>query len=117
MLNLAAPTRAGWVSEALGALDEVLIDHAHCEKKAASVAVGFLFRYPEQAPLLAPLSALAREELTHCERLLGVLGRRGLAYRRLHPAGYGGRLLKAVRPDEPLQLLDRMLCAALIEAR
>ncbi len=117
MLSLAAPTGPGWVERALGRLDEILIDHAHCEKKAASTALALLFRYPEHGFLQAPLSRLAREELRHFEEVLRELERRGLAFRRLRPSPYAGRLFEAVRTAEPARLLDTLLCCALIEAR
>jgi tRNA-(ms[2]io[6]A)-hydroxylase len=117
VLNLASATDPGWITRALAALDEVLVDHAHAEKKAASTAVGLLFRYPEQAALLTPLARLAREELEHFERVLAQLARRGLALRRQRPSPYAGRLLAAARSAEPERLVDTLLCCALIEAR
>jgi tRNA 2-(methylsulfanyl)-N6-isopentenyladenosine37 hydroxylase len=117
MLSLARPSSPAWLACALGAIDEVLVDHAHCEKKAASTAVSLLFRYPERAALLPVLSALAREELAHFEAMLGLLARRGVAYRRLTPSPYATELLAAVRVAEPERLVDLLLCCALIEAR
>ncbi len=117
MLNLAAPTRSEWLPLALAHLDAVLIDHAHCEKKAASTALAFLFRYPEEAALLAPLARLAREELEHFEAVLGVLVERGIRYRHQRPSPYAGRLLEAARTQEPGRRVDLLLCSALIEAR
>jgi tRNA-(ms[2]io[6]A)-hydroxylase len=117
MLSLAAATDPAWASRALGRLDELLVDHAHCEKKAAGTAVRLLFRYPQQAALLAPLSKLAREELAHFEQLLALLAERGLAFARHRPAPYAGRLRERERTREPERLLDTFLCCALIEAR
>lgn len=117
MLGLAAPSSPAWLARALGALDQVLIDHAHCEKKAASTAVSLLFRYPDRATLLPALSALAREELEHFEQMLALLERRGVAYGRLTPSPYATELLAAVRSEEPERLADTLLCLALIEAR
>jgi tRNA-(ms[2]io[6]A)-hydroxylase len=117
MLNLAEPTREGWLPEVAGALEELLLDHAHCEKKAASAAINMLFRYPDKAPLLQPLSELAREELEHFELLLRVLAERGIEFRRVEPSPYGAALHKAVRSQEPARLLDTLLCCGLIEAR
>ena len=117
MLGLARPTSPDWVTRAMARLDEVLIDHAHCEKKAASTAVSLLFRYPERTAMLPVLSALAREELAHFELLLDLLARRGVAYGRLTPSPYATELLTAVRSDEPARLLDTLLCLSLIEAR
>lgn len=117
MLHLAAPTPEGWVERALAHLDEILIDHAHCEKKAASTAVNMVFRYPEHVALLRPLSALAREELEHFELMLDHLESRSIPFVRQKPSAYAGRLMKVVRQPEPVRLLDALLVCALIEAR
>jgi len=117
MLSLAAPTDPAWTARAVAHLPEVLVDHAHCEKKAASTALSLLFRYPEREALLAPLSRLAREELVHFEQVLALLAQRGLRFGHQRPSPYAGRLVAAARPREPERLLDLLLCAALIEAR
>ncbi len=117
MLRLAAPTRPDWVVEALASLDEILLDHAHCEKKAASTAVSMLFRYPERPELMRPLSELAREELRHFELVLGIIEKRGGAFTRQFPSSYAQRLYGAVEKSEPARLVDSLLCCALIEAR
>jgi tRNA-(ms[2]io[6]A)-hydroxylase len=117
MSCLVAPTDPRWTGRALGDLDALLIDHAHCEKKAAGMAVQLLFRYPEHGFLQGPLSRLAREELAHFEEVLRVLERRGVAFRRQKPSPYAGRLRAAVREVEPGHLVDTLLCCALIEAR
>ena len=117
MLNLAAPTRSDWLPQALGHLDVILLDHAHCEKRAASTAMNLIFRYIERPSLMQPLSVLAREELEHFELMLTVLSDRGIAFERIEPSPYAGRLMKAVRKAEPLRLLDTLLCCSLIEAR
>jgi tRNA-(ms[2]io[6]A)-hydroxylase len=117
MLTLAAPTDPAWADRALAHLDVILLDHAHCEKKAASTAVNLIFRYQDRPALMAPLSALAREELAHFEEVLAVLARRGVAFGRLDPSPYAASLLSVVRTHEPERLLDTLLCCALIEAR
>jgi tRNA-(ms[2]io[6]A)-hydroxylase len=117
MLHLASTTGDAWLARALAHLEEILVDHAHCEKKAASTAVSLLFRYPERAELLAPLSRLAREELEHFEEVVERLQARGIALVRQRPSPYAAELMAAVRPDEPARLLDTLLCMALIEAR
>jgi tRNA-(ms[2]io[6]A)-hydroxylase len=120
MLSLAAPTSPAWIESALRELDEVLLDHAHCEKKAAGMAVQLLFRYPDHAFLLEPLSRLAREELAHFEEVLRELSRRGIGFRRQKPSAYAGRLRTAVRKDAQHprgHLVDTLICCALIEAR
>jgi tRNA-(ms[2]io[6]A)-hydroxylase len=117
VLGLASATGPDWVARALAHLDEILVDHAHCEKKAASTAVSLLFKYPEAEPLLVPLAQLAREELEHFEAVLAQLAARGIAFRHQMPSPYAARLRTAVRPVEPAALVDTLLCAALIEAR
>jgi len=117
MLNLHAPSHAAWLPAALAAMDDVLLDHAHCEKKAASTAMSLLFRYPDHLELQRPLSELAREELAHFELVLRHLDRRGVRFKRQRPSAYAGRLMEAVRPQEPERLLDMLLCMSLIEAR
>ena len=117
MLDLASATPRGWVDEAWASIDTVLLDHAHCEKKAASTAIGFLFRYPMDTALQAPLSAHAREELEHFELLLGVLAKRGKAFGPLSQSPYAGRLHEGLNKVEPARFLDSLLACALIEAR
>jgi tRNA-(ms[2]io[6]A)-hydroxylase len=117
VLRLAAATDPAWGRFAASHLDEILLDHAHCEKKAAGAAVTMLFRYPEREALQAPLAGLAREELAHFEAVLGALASRGVAFARQRPAPYAGRLHRGVRRDEPGRLLDLLLCCAAIEAR
>ena len=117
MLHLASSTGRAWLARALTQLDDVLVDHAHCEKKAASTAVSLLFRYPERTELLGPLARLARDELRHFEQVVDRLRARDIPLRRQRPSPYAAELLGAVRPAEPERLLDTLLCMALIEAR
>ncbi len=117
VLNLASRTDPGWVEAALSDLDELLLDHAHCERKAAGMALRLMFRYPDQSFLHDPLSRLAREELTHYEEVLRVLAARGGSMRRQRPSPYAGRLYHCVRSAEPERLVDTLLVGALIEAR
>jgi tRNA-(ms[2]io[6]A)-hydroxylase len=98
-------------------MDEILLDHCHLEKKAASTALNFIFRYPDQPQLMQPLSELAREELEHFELVLEALNRNGVGYGRIRPSPYAGKLLSVVREREPERLLDGLLCCAFIEAR
>lgn len=114
---LACPTPARWLDMALANLDEVLHDHAHCEKKAASTVLSFVFRVPDP-DLAGAFSRMAREELTHFEMTLRELRRRGVVFGRLEPSAYAGRLVGACRKrPEPEALCDAFVAAALIEAR
>ena len=106
-----------WLDQALARPDLILIDHAHCERKAAGVALQLMFRYPSDQALAAVLSPLAREELEHFEQVGRLLERRGLSMRSFPAPGYGARLTAAVRRGEPERMLDSFLVAGLIEAR
>jgi len=117
MLHLASTTDPEWAPRALAHLDEVLLDHAHLEKKAAGAAVTLLFRYPEHAVLQLPLAQLAREELSHFAGVLRHLERRGVAFGRQKPGRYPGRLHRIIRSDPSHHLLDSLLVGAVIEAR
>ena len=114
---LSCPSSAQWLEQAIARSDLVLIDHAHCERKAAGVALQLMFRYPGDAALAAVLSPIAREELEHFEQVVALLERRGLALRPLPAPSYGAALASQVRREEPGRLLDSFLVAGLIEAR
>ena len=114
---LAAASSASWLEQASARPDLVLIDHAHCERKAAGVALQLMFRYPSDEALAAVLSPLAREELEHFDLVLQLLQRRGLALRPLPAPAYGATLSAAVRKGERERMLDSFLVAGLIEAR
>ena len=115
--ELAAPTAPAWTRCVIAGLDELLVDHAHCEKKAAGTALNVIFRYPRHTDLLDPLSRLAREELVHFEQVLALLRARGVAFAAQKPAPYAGRLRAETRSADPGRLVDALLCSALIEAR
>jgi tRNA-(ms[2]io[6]A)-hydroxylase len=117
VLHLASQTSASWLERARTHLDDVLLDHAHCEKKAAGAAVKLLFSYPHHRFLQEPLAALAREELVHFEQVLARLDARGIPYRTIRPGPYGMALHALTRGDEPGRLVDMLLVSALIEAR
>src|SRR5690606_13661641 len=117
MLRLHSRTPETWAQRLLPHVEELLVEQAHLEKKAASAALTFVFRYPDHPGLHRALSAAAREELEHFERTLALLERRGLEVRRLAPGPYAERLLAVVRPREPERMLDQMLCNSVIEAR
>ncbi len=117
MLHLHQATPADWGPRAAAHIDEILIDHAHLEKKAASTALTLLFRYPDEPALQRPLSALAREELSHFELVLDHIDARGGTFGKAFPSAYAAQLSQQIRRAEPLRLLDTLLVCALIEAR
>ena len=116
-LALHAPTPARWFEAAEGALGLLLVDHANCEKKAASSALGLMFAYADDAKLGVALARLAREELRHYEQVVRLLESLGLPYSRLSPGRYAGELRRAMATHEPARRLDLLIVGALIEAR
>jgi tRNA 2-(methylsulfanyl)-N6-isopentenyladenosine37 hydroxylase len=114
---LTIDTPPQWAARAEPHIETILLDHAHCEKRAASTALNFIFRYPDTPNLVRTMTALCREEMQHFALVCELLERRGIAYRRLAPSPYAGQLMAAARRAEPERLLDHLLLAALIEAR
>jgi tRNA 2-(methylsulfanyl)-N6-isopentenyladenosine37 hydroxylase len=114
---LPCATPEAWFSQAGERIETLLVDHAHCEKKAASTALAMLYRYVDHPELLYRLSRLAREELRHFEQVHALMQQRGIVYRHLSPSRYARGLMARVRPDEPHRLVDTLLVGAIVEAR
>ena len=114
---LQEPTPDAWLDEATQRLPEMLLDHANCELKAASTALGFLYRYPDRSALAQRMSRLAREELRHFEQVRSIMDDMNIPFERLSASRYAGGLRDAARTQEPHKLLDLLLIGALIEAR
>ena len=114
---LDTATPEAWLEVACDRLPEMLLDHANCELKAASTALGFLYRYPDREALAQRMSKLAREAVRHFEQVRSIMSDMEIPFERLSASRYAGRLREAVRPEEPWKLLDLLLIGALIEAR
>jgi tRNA-(ms[2]io[6]A)-hydroxylase len=117
VLHLQSETSPRWLSQVDRHLDEILIDHAHCEKKAAGTALNLIFAYVEDVELCQEMTEIVGEELEHFHLVIDLLARRGIRFRRLKPSSYGRRLNDLVRKLEPARAVDRLLVAGLIEAR
>lgn len=114
---LKAPTDPRWVPLALTHLDEVLIDHAWCEQKAAATAMSLIVKVPEHRNLVVSMLHLAHEELSHFERIHQVLEARGVPLRRMDADPYVRELLALGRRSGTEHLVDRLLILSLVEAR
>ena len=114
---LLCKTPHEWIACAQDNLDVLLIDHANCEKKAASTALNLMYRYVEYPELLLQLSKLAREELRHFEQVVSILTERKIPYEQISSARYAGELRKNVRTHEPGRLIDILIVSAIVEAR
>lgn len=114
---LKQPTAIAWVEQALANLDTILLDHSHCERKAAGVALNLMFRYPSNTKLVRSLTTIAQEELAHFEQVNQILEQRGIPLGPLAAPPYGAGLRAQIRPQEPHRILDSLLVSGLIEAR
>ncbi|PHQ26573.1 tRNA-(ms[2]io[6]A)-hydroxylase [Marinobacter guineae] len=114
---LPCRTPQQWIDNALANQELMLIDHAHCEKKAASTALSLMYRYVDNNELLNKMSRLAREELRHFEQVLAIMNKRSVEYCHLTPSRYAAGLRQEVRSEDPGRLVDVLIVGAIIEAR
>jgi tRNA-(ms[2]io[6]A)-hydroxylase len=117
MLGLKSETSERWLRQVDEGLEEILIDHAHCEKKAAGTAMNLINAYVENDALCRAMAEIVNEELEHFHLTRELLKSRGVRFRRLKPSSYGRKLHELIRKDEPRRAVDRLLVAGLIEAR
>lgn len=114
---LHCETPAAWIKNALANQALLLLDHANCEKKAASTALTLMFRYVGDFDMMQKMSRLAREELRHYEQVMDIMEARGVPYDQITPGRYAGELRKLVRTSEPGRYIDTLIVGAIIEAR
>lgn len=117
MLNLQCNSSSRWLAQVDAALEEILIDHAHCEHKAAATAMSLMGNYIENQDVCREMTQIVEEELEHFHLVIGLLEKRGIPFRRQQPGHYGRELKALVRSGEPQRAVDRLLVAGLIEAR
>lgn len=117
MLSLKSPSPPRWLEQVVRHLPTLLVDHAHCERKAAGAAMSLLDAYVDRVELCREMSRIVDEELEHFRLVLDLLDRRGIRFRRLPPGKYGRQLHELIRKTEPDRAIDRLLVAGLIEAR
>mgnify|MGYP000940582530 CR=1 FL=1 len=114
---LYCETPQAWVDDALNNIDLLLIDHANCEKKAASTALNLMYRHVDQTEMILKLSKIAREELRHFEQVVALLKDRNITYAQLSSSRYAGELRSGARTHEPARLVDVLIISAIVEAR
>jgi len=119
MLGLKLPTDPRWVNIAEKNIDEILIDHAHCELKAASTANSLIMSFPEYSDLVTEMVALVKEEMSHFNMVHERLLKRDVILGHDRKDVYVNHLLKFFPKggSRTTQLVHRLLYAALIEAR
>ncbi len=119
MLGLKLPTDPRWVDIATKTIEDILIDHAYCEQKAASNGISLIVQFPERTRLVDTMTDLVAEEWSHFERVLAELKKRGFGLGHKRADEYAVRLNKLERKGGHIdrQLMDKLLISALIEAR
>lgn len=117
MLCLACPTNPEWIPVAVANPDLILLDHAHCEKKAAFFALTMINRYPDRTRLVREMIDLAAEELEHFTTVMNELEKRNLTLGRDAGSDYAKALHEHLHGTEPKRLLDFLMIGAFIEAR
>ncbi|MEM9826698.1 MAG: tRNA isopentenyl-2-thiomethyl-A-37 hydroxylase MiaE, partial [Planctomycetota bacterium] len=117
MLHLQSESTAQWLTQVDQSLDDILIDHAHCERKAATTALSLMNAYTLDRELCRQMTRIVEEELEHYEMVLQVLDARGIGFTRQTAGPYGRKLNDLVRRNEPDRAVDRLLVASIIEAR
>ncbi len=116
MEMLRAPVPDDWIPRMKANLPAVLVDHAHLERKAATTALN-LEKYRELHPRVRDLNAIAIEELQHFELVLDILKRRGIPFGQAHPSPWISGLMRSIRNGSRPQVIDHLICCALIEGR
>lgn len=117
MLCLKNKTKPEWIQNALENLPSVIMDHAHCEKKAAGTGMSLLSTYFDKLEISLTMSDLIEEEIGHYRAVIQILGKMNLTLNRDVSDEYAKKLLSYVNKNEPLRMLDRLLTAGIIEAR
>ena len=114
---LLCETPDRWIETALQNQEILLVDHANCEKKAASTALNLIYRYTDNFELLNKMSRLAREEMRHFEQVIAIMKRRNIAYQHISASRYAAGMRELARPNDPGKLVDMLVIGAFIEAR
>ncbi|WP_191092338.1 tRNA-(ms[2]io[6]A)-hydroxylase [Francisella sp. SYW-2] len=114
---LLCETPDQWIQKALVNIELMLVDHAHCEMKAASSAMTYIYRHPDKYELVTRMSKIAREELVHFEQVLRIMKKRDIQYKAISASRYASQLIKTARTDKEGRFIDALIIGAYIEAR
>lgn len=119
MFKLKLPTDPRWANIAEDNIQEILTDHAWCEQKAATNAIGLITMLPERPDIVTELLAIAQEELEHFSQVLEIIKKRGYTFGRTRKDDYVNELVNFIQKGghRDTLIVDKMLFAAMIEAR
>jgi len=118
-LGLELPTDPRWVDIAGKNIEDILVDHAYCEQKAASSCISLIIQFPEKEKLVEMLTPVVAEEWGHFERVIDEIKKRGYKLGKPRKDAYVERLNKVLKVggSRSEQLVEKLLMNALIEAR
>lgn len=116
MLLFREKVPEGWMRKVRENLPAVLVDHAHLERKAATTSIT-LEKYPQLFGRVGELNAIAIEELQHFQLVLDLLKARGIPFTQPFPSPWITGLMRAIRNGTKWQVIDHLICCALIEGR
>jgi tRNA 2-(methylsulfanyl)-N6-isopentenyladenosine37 hydroxylase len=117
MFKLRCQTPSAWADHVADHIDEFLIDHAACERKASASAMHFVVRYPDRMELVDRMIDIAREELEHFHQVFRLARERGVQLGSDAPDPYVNALLAACRNGRMTRFVDRLLLGSIIEYR
>lgn len=119
VLGLQLPTDPRWVDIAEMNIEDILVDHAYCEQKAASSCISLIVQYPEKEALVEMMTPVVAEEWDHFERVIGHLKKRGFSLGKMRKDEYVIKLQGILKKggSREVQLVEKLLMNALIEAR
>ncbi|MEL6194609.1 MAG: tRNA-(ms[2]io[6]A)-hydroxylase [Bacteroidota bacterium] len=116
--DLVVASPKGWIEAVLGDFDAFLLDHANCERKASSMAMSFVAKYPDRVEIIPELIETAIEELEHFRDVYKIIEERGLKLpAQMTEDTYMKQLLAACRHGREDRFMDRMLLASVVECR
>ena len=119
MLGLKLATDPRWINIAEKSIEEVLVDHAYCEQKAATNCISLIINFPDKKDIVDQLCPIVTEEWAHFRMVIQELNKRGFVLGKKRKDDYVKLLSKVIITggDRENQLVERLLLAALIEAR
>lgn len=119
VLGLELPTDPRWVNIAEKRIEDILVDHAYCEQKAASSCISLIVKYPDKEKLVEMLTPVVAEEWSHFERVIEQLNKRGYGLGKQRKDEYVIALSQIEKKggSREQQLVEKLLINALIEAR
>lgn len=122
MLGLKMATDPRWVNIVEKNLEEILVDHAFCEQKAASNAISMIVQYPHYPDLVSEMVEICKEEMEHFYMVHKKILERGfsMGFERRDP--YVKDLNSYLKQNHSnssreSHFVNQMLFAAMIEAR